>query len=77
MHLNMEEDNAKNTDVKKWDLSSEANIILNFLLKNKRANIEEIGAHVQIEYSEIYEAVSELILNDLCEFVTLNEVQLL
>lgn len=77
MHLNLEEENITSLGANQAHLSPVANLIFNFLMQNKRAGLEEIGACVQIEYSEIYDAVSELILNDLCEFVTLNEVQLL
>ena len=44
------------------------------LKKLETLSIEEIRVATNCEYSEIYAAVSELILDDLCEYSSLTDI---
>lgn len=58
-------------------MSNQAKRIYTLLQKRKRVGIDEIFEETHFEYSEIISAIGELILEDLCEYVTLNEIALL
>lgn len=58
-------------------LTPYAKIVYKILEESKRIEIDEIFKATQFEYSEIISAIGELILEDLCEYVTLNEIALL
>ena len=55
-------------------LSDLSQRIYEFLKFKKTLSIEEIKAAMNCEYSEIYAAVSELILDDLCEYSSLTDI---
>jgi len=59
------------------NLSELARVIYNLLLEQKTISMDSIFSETMCEYSEIFAAVSELILDDLCEYSTLNEITLL
>lgn len=54
-----------------------AQTIYAFLSENKTLSMDAIYELTMCEYSEIFAAVSELILDDLCEYLTLNEISLI
>lgn len=58
-------------------LSDKAKVIYELLKYNKRMRIDDIFETTQFEYSEIISALGELVLDDLCEYMTLNEVALI
>ena len=57
-------------------LSDLAQTIFDMVKKKLRVSMDEIHTEVKSEYSEIYAAVSELILEDLCEYSSLTEIVL-
>ena len=57
-------------------LSSLAQKIYAMLLTHKKLDTDAIYEATLKEYSEIYAAISELILDDLCEYSSLNEIRL-
>lgn len=58
-------------------LSVLAKQIYMIVKKMKRIELDEIVNVTKFEYSEIFAAVSELILDDLCEYSGINEITLL
>ncbi|MDH8676641.1 DNA-processing protein DprA [Fusibacter bizertensis] len=58
-------------------LSKLAKQIYFIVKKMKNLSLDEIVASTKFEYSEIFAAVSELILEDLCEYSGINEITLL
>lgn len=59
------------------DLSILAKQIYLIVKKMKKIGLDEIVNVTKFEYSEIFAAVSELILDDLCEYSGINEITLL
>ncbi len=57
-------------------LSILAQNIYALLIKRKKLDTDSIFEATLKEYSEIYAAISELILDDLCEYSSLNEIRL-
>ncbi len=55
-------------------LTETSQLIYKLLKTKKTLSIEEIKAATNCEYSEIYAAVSELILDDLCEYSSLTDI---
>lgn len=55
-------------------LSETAKKIYLIMKENKKMSLDEINCVLKLEFSEIISAVSELILDDLCEYCTLNEI---
>lgn len=65
---------------RKVDLSNHSALAQNIyaiLIENKTLSMDTIFELTMCEYSEIFAAVSELILDDLCEYLTLNEITLI
>ena len=70
---------ARNANQNKRDtsnLSEVASRIYILMEENKRMSLDEINCVLKLEFSEIISAVSELILDDLCEYCTLNEIMI-
>lgn len=57
-------------------LSECAKAIFDLVAQNKRMDIEELCMLLKREYSEINSALSELVLEDLCDFASLSEIKL-
>jgi DNA processing protein len=58
------------------DLSHSARIVYEILLNRKKMTLNDLNFATCLEYSEINAALNELILEDLCDFVSLDEVEL-
>ncbi|OJV64702.1 MAG: DNA protecting protein DprA [Clostridiales bacterium 38-18] len=58
------------------DLSESARIVYEILLKRKKMTLNDLNFATCLEYSEINAALNELILEDLCDFVSLDEIEL-
>ena len=58
------------------ELSHTAKIVYEILLNHKKMTLNDLNFATCLEYSEINAALNELILEDLCDFVSLDEVEL-
>ena len=74
--LDIKEKNVKNVQLDLHHLSELAQKIYKLLQLNQRIDFDEIYTAFNCEYSEINSAVSELILEELCEYLSLNEIHL-
>lgn len=69
-----------NEDMIKKDLSRLGPMALevfNIIRKRKKVDINRICEEMMTEYSEIISAINELILEDLCDFASLTEIEVL
>lgn len=72
-------DNIKNNIIKKdlSNLSPVAVQVFNIVSRSEKIEINRICDEMMLEYSEIISAINELILEDLCDFASLTEIEVI
>ncbi len=75
-YLNILPNKQSKTPVNLNGVSEHAKGLYSLIEKNAHKGIDELFECSKLEYSEFYAALSELILEDLCERVGLNAIQL-